>query len=333
MPKDESSTLEGKQEGKKAYPSRGAGKRRLQLPASCMDLERSLDASRPRTALVITGKGVAGQIGLQCVSMLANIGHRVVAVLSEGEAPHEFIKGPVANRIACISHCKLSEARLRNAIGALPERFHLIDTLVGMVNMPACRHGLLQKDAHTPDTEPASSACDLVKAARAVLPMLSTSRRGNALAVLARESGADESRPLPSAHHLQAESLIAALRTELSDLGVRFTRIQCGPLEDQSNLRPDDVIQALAWTLSQPHHLAVCDIDIRSAPLARPMLTRREQEVLVWTARGKTTDEISRILDLSISGVNFHISNFVTKLHTCNKMAAVVRAAQLGILS
>lgn len=68
-------------------------------------------------------------------------------------------------------------------------------------------------------------------------------------------------------------------------------------------------------------------------PESRARLTPREVEVMRWTADGKTTYEISRILVLSISAVNFHINNAVVKLDATNKTQAVVKAAMLGLLS
>jgi DNA-binding CsgD family transcriptional regulator len=173
--------------------------------------------------------------------------------------------------------------------------------------------------------DPAAGIGDFVHAVRAVLPDLSPSRRSHALAVLVPEPGIRHARVRRSLHHGQAELFIATLRAELIELGVRFTRIQSRSIEANGGLALKDVTQAVAWALGQPHHLAVCDIDIQPAPLARPALTRREREVLAWTACDKTSDEISRILDLSVSGVNFHVTNFLSKLDTCNKMAAVAR--------
>ena len=293
---------------------------------------RAVEVLRSRTVLVITGAGQARETGLQCVNMLANAGHRVVAVLADGNAPEEFTKGPVADRIACVNKDVGTDAMLRNAIAALPDRFRQIDTLVGMICLRSCHNPLLENGAFPSNADPADGVGDFVHAVRAVLPDLSASRRSHALAVLIPEAGFRHARPRPSLHHEQAELLIATLRAELTELGVRFTRIQSGALEANGELTPKDVTQAVAWALGQPHHLAVCDIDIQPAPLARPALTRREREVLAWTACGKTSDEISRILDLSVSGVNFHVTNFLFKLDTCNKMAAVARATQLGLL-
>lgn len=291
-----------------------------------------MSSLRPRTVLVMTGAAQARETGVQCVNTLANAGHRVVAVLDDGNAPDEFIKGPVADRIACVGMEEDSDAMLSNAIGALPERFRQIDALVSMVCTQSSRSALLQKGTAPCDIEPKAGTRGLLHAVRAVLPSLSASRRGHAIAVLVPEPGLRHVKAMPSLHHEQAELLIAALRAELTELGVRFTRIHSGPLDRNGDLTPGDVIQAVAWALGQPHHLAVCDIDIQPAPLARPALTRREREVLAWTACGKTSDEISRILDLSVSGVNFHLTNCVSKLDSCNKMAAVARATQLGIL-
>lgn len=67
-------------------------------------------------------------------------------------------------------------------------------------------------------------------------------------------------------------------------------------------------------------------------PESSAHLTPREKEVLSWAADGKTSYEIGRILNLSISAVNFHIKNAMTKLNANNKTQAVVKAALLGLL-
>ncbi len=55
-------------------------------------------------------------------------------------------------------------------------------------------------------------------------------------------------------------------------------------------------------------------------------LTDRESECLVWTARGKTSWEISQILSISERTVNFHTQNAMHKLDAYSKHHAVVRA-------
>ena len=62
-------------------------------------------------------------------------------------------------------------------------------------------------------------------------------------------------------------------------------------------------------------------------------LSIREKEVLRWAGDGKTSDQISQILNLSVSTVNFHLRNAMLKLDAPNKTAAVVRAIFLGLLT
>ena len=62
------------------------------------------------------------------------------------------------------------------------------------------------------------------------------------------------------------------------------------------------------------------------------ILSEREKEVLRWTGDGKTASEISQILYLSQSTVNFHIRNAMIKLDAPNKTNAIVKAIYLGLL-
>ncbi len=55
-------------------------------------------------------------------------------------------------------------------------------------------------------------------------------------------------------------------------------------------------------------------------------LTRREKEVLFWTARGKTAWETSVILNISKTTVISHLKNSRTKLDTTNVAQTVAEA-------
>ena len=68
-------------------------------------------------------------------------------------------------------------------------------------------------------------------------------------------------------------------------------------------------------------------------PESKAALSKREIEVLSWSAEGKTAYEISQILVLSEHTVNFHVQNAVAKLGASNKMQAAVKAAVLGLLA
>ncbi|MCX4162950.1 MULTISPECIES: LuxR family transcriptional regulator [Paraburkholderia] len=63
-----------------------------------------------------------------------------------------------------------------------------------------------------------------------------------------------------------------------------------------------------------------------------PQLTPRERECLAWTAQGKSTWEISHILNCSEAVVNFHVKNIRTKFGVNSRRAAAVIATQLGLI-
>ena len=88
----------------------------------------------------------------------------------------------------------------------------------------------------------------------------------------------------------------------------------------------------MAW-LTQVCHLGMSRLlTSKMMPESEVKLSCREVEVLRWTGDGKTSGEISDILNISERTVNFHIGNAMIKLHAPNKAAAVVRAAMLGML-
>ncbi len=85
--------------------------------------------------------------------------------------------------------------------------------------------------------------------------------------------------------------------------------------------------------ISQILLLGMTDLILpKEFPESLARLTLREKEVMRWTADGKTSYEIGRILIISVSTVNFHINNAVEKLNAINKIQAVVKAALLGLL-
>ena len=61
-------------------------------------------------------------------------------------------------------------------------------------------------------------------------------------------------------------------------------------------------------------------------------LTNREQECLVWTAQGKTSWEISQILSISATTVQFHLKNAMKKLGVYSKLHAVVKSIIHGLI-
>lgn len=62
-------------------------------------------------------------------------------------------------------------------------------------------------------------------------------------------------------------------------------------------------------------------------------LSVREKECMLWAAEGKTTWEISKILNLSERTVIYHLQNVVEKMQVNNRTHAIVKAIASGVIS
>src|SRR5436190_1071829 len=64
----------------------------------------------------------------------------------------------------------------------------------------------------------------------------------------------------------------------------------------------------------------------------RPVLTRREQEVLTYLADGSSAPQIAEKLYLSTTTVKTHLANLYGKLGVSDRAAAVAEAMRRGLL-
>ena len=64
---------------------------------------------------------------------------------------------------------------------------------------------------------------------------------------------------------------------------------------------------------------------------AFPELTEREEEILSLVAQGKSNQEISRQLFVSLKTVRNHVSNILLKLQVADRAQAVIRARDAGL--
>lgn len=62
-------------------------------------------------------------------------------------------------------------------------------------------------------------------------------------------------------------------------------------------------------------------------------LTNREQECLKWSIVGKSSWEISKILNCSEAVVNFHMNNIRRKFSVTTRQQAVIKAIRLGLIT
>jgi LuxR family transcriptional regulator len=88
----------------------------------------------------------------------------------------------------------------------------------------------------------------------------------------------------------------------------------------------------MIW-LGQLAHTTISDLTVgRMLPDGLARIRLPEQQVLHWTAEGKTVAEVAAILEMTERNVSFHIQNAITKLDAANKTHAVVKAALLGVI-
>ncbi|TIV85394.1 MAG: LuxR family transcriptional regulator [Mesorhizobium sp.] len=79
-------------------------------------------------------------------------------------------------------------------------------------------------------------------------------------------------------------------------------------------------------------HIKVAKLENSSGVGEVPRLSLREIECISWAARGKTSWEIGKILDISANTVNFHIKNVKKKLNAASRTVAAIKAVDVGII-
>ncbi len=75
---------------------------------------------------------------------------------------------------------------------------------------------------------------------------------------------------------------------------------------------------------------------VRTAPsagrLAKPLLTRRELEILRLVADGRDNAEIAVALHFGLGTIKAHVRDILSKLGTASRTAAAVRAVRMGLI-
>jgi DNA-binding NarL/FixJ family response regulator len=75
---------------------------------------------------------------------------------------------------------------------------------------------------------------------------------------------------------------------------------------------------------------------LAQSPNAAPVeftLTDREAEALTWVARGKSSNDIAVLMNVSERTVNFHINNVIRKVGVVTRVQAAIQCALLGLIS
>ncbi|WP_243311744.1 helix-turn-helix transcriptional regulator [Fundidesulfovibrio agrisoli] len=80
-------------------------------------------------------------------------------------------------------------------------------------------------------------------------------------------------------------------------------------------------------------HIALSNVlYAQVAEAANNLLTRREKEVVSWLKEGKSSWEMSEILNVSEATINYHVNNIMKKLDAVNRTQIVAIALRNGIV-
>ncbi len=91
----------------------------------------------------------------------------------------------------------------------------------------------------------------------------------------------------------------------------------------------DDNCLALR-AIMQVAHVRICILLNRAIPPIK--LSNREAEVLKWISKGKSNNDVARILEISSETVATYVRRVFTKLEVHDRVGATVKALQLGLI-
>jgi DNA-binding CsgD family transcriptional regulator len=84
------------------------------------------------------------------------------------------------------------------------------------------------------------------------------------------------------------------------------------------------------WSILLPYLYEAYDRTCYQPPQG---ITKRELECIRWASEGKTSWEISRILNISERTVNFHLANYIEKTDSVNRQQAIAKFLLQGHLA
>lgn len=158
---------------------------------------------------------------------------------------------------------------------------------------------------------------------------------------LSADAAWDDPRALDGALHWRADTMPACALRERQRGGIRDgisvrASTECGvtsvfTLAADAYLGHDAAI-SVATTMRALHPHLLIPLKRLSETRLKTRLSARECEVLYWSAMGKTSWAISKILNVSERTINFHIANSIDKLNAANRSHAVVKAVQIGVI-
>jgi DNA-binding CsgD family transcriptional regulator len=129
--------------------------------------------------------------------------------------------------------------------------------------------------------------------------------------------------------HDGAAICLRGVTGELGGIGVASSTPRQAESEKEVRYR-----LALLNAIAQQFYAVFCSLHEKTSPLEKQqvVLTGREIEVMREMALARKDDAIAFNLNLSRHGVDFHIRNILKKLNAPNRMLAVMKAVNSGLL-
>ena len=122
-----------------------------------------------------------------------------------------------------------------------------------------------------------------------------------------------------------ATQTVMAPGRALGFLSVSNQRVQDASFsEDELALRLEYLADLSMMALQRMNSPAMSGLEMK--------FSKREREILQWTAEGKTSSEIAMILSISENTVNFHQKNMQKKFNAPNKTQVACYAVALGLI-
>lgn len=86
--------------------------------------------------------------------------------------------------------------------------------------------------------------------------------------------------------------------------------------------------------LANQFHITYSSLIMRDTePINYVGLTAREEEILLWSAQGKSMTDIANILSMSDDNVKYHLKKIYRKLNVSYRIQAVMKALSLGLIN
>ena len=117
--------------------------------------------------------------------------------------------------------------------------------------------------------------------------------------------------------------------------GPNFEIAGVGLASTAGGVSPDKNLLSIVQALANQFHIAYSNLDPnqQTEPPRYIQLTKREREILLWSAEGKSVSVIATILSTSDDNVKYHLKRIYRKLGVRDRLQAVVKAIMLGLIN